>query len=74
MTLATTINLAATLAAFALGAWLTFAGVIALAMGEFEPLRKAIGEALFIRCAITMILVGLVVFAAGAAGSARLMA
>ena len=74
MTLATIINLIVSLIAFGVGAWLTFAGTIALAMGEFEPLRKAIGEALFIRCAVAMILIGLVVFSAGAAGSARLMA
>lgn len=74
MTLATAINLAVSLTAFAAGAWLTLVGAVALTLGEFEPMCKAIGEALFIRCAVAIIFVGLIVFAAGAAGSARLMA
>jgi hypothetical protein len=71
--LATTVNLIAALVAFGVGAWLILAGLVGLSLGKFEPLRAMIGEALFIRCAVAMILIGMILFMAGAGASARIM-
>jgi hypothetical protein len=73
VTLADTINLTAASIGVCLGSWLILVGLVGLTLGKFEPLRVRIGEELFIRWAVAMILVGLILFMAAAAASARLI-
>jgi hypothetical protein len=74
VTLVACINIIVSLAALGAGAWLVLAGAVGLVTGEMQNGRSAVGDVLFLRLCVAMIVVGLFVFVAGAIVTARLMA
>lgn len=66
MTLAAIINTIVSLVVLGLGVWLVLAGAVGLALG-------ILGDALFIRVSIAMILLGLVLFFAGSIAAIRVI-
>jgi len=65
VTLAAIINTIVSLVVLGLGVWLVLVGAVGLALGRPAPARGILGDPLFIRVSIAMILVGLVLFFAG---------
>lgn len=72
VTLALCINLLAAIIALGVGAMAVLAGSVGLALGKPDPFRIAIGEPLFLRCAVATILIGLALFFAGSIAAIRL--
>ncbi len=73
MTLAAIINTIVSLVVLGLGVWLVLAGVVGFALGKPAPARGILGDALFIRVSIAMVLVGLVLFFAGSIAAIRVI-
>ncbi len=73
MTLAAIINTIVSLVVLGLGVWLVLAGAVGFALGKPAPARGILGDALFIRVSIAMVLVGLVLFFAGSIAAIRVI-
>jgi len=72
VTLAACINTTVSLAALGVGAWLVLAGAVGLVTGDLRDSRTIIGDVLYLRFCVALIVVGLFVFFVGAIATARL--
>ena len=73
MTLAAIINTIVSLVVLGLGVWLVLAGAVGLVLGKPAVARGILGDALFIRVSIAMVLAGLVLFFAGSIAAIRVL-